>query len=1055
MKRLTLAIVTLVVFVFAAAPCFAANAKLTAKINAMQKLVQQPLDKWQMSSKLTQEEVMDPKTPSNKFRRVGIGYFWADAQDIWLRTKYEVPETILNVPVAGSSISLAANIEDWGEIFINGELVQSFRRSTGYVTFTESAKPGDRYFIVIHARRKDRDTGLLRDISLSYSTLREVDDIVDGFVESAQAMDVLIEVSGEDAAKWQPTIDQAADAIDIAALEKGDLKTFYASLDTFNQIMAPLSATIKQYSMLLVAYSHIDLAWLWDKHEGEHVVWKGTSEQVLDLLKDYPDMIYVANQMHGYRWMETDYPELFARIKESVAAGKWSPSGAEWVEPDGNLPHGESYVRQFMYGRKYSKDKFGFVSTVGLTPDSFGYNWSMPQILVKSDMRGFVTQKISWNDTTRFPYNLFWWESPDGSKILVYFPQGSYGENVNGLHMANQLASMKRKHGVNQNLVIYGVGDHGGGIPRDYIQRAYALRTNPLYPNIEFMNFDQVFDRVEAEAKTKDFPTWKTELYLEYHRGTYTTQADTKNNNRRSEHCLMNAEKFSTLAETSAGVAYPFSKIEEAWKILLFNQFHDILPGSSITPVYIDADKDYKWIAGECKTTLDGAFAGLDRDADTTGGGTPYMLFNGLSWARDDVVEIEVDDGVTQAAVYDDAGREIPAQVTKLGEGTNVIFVARGVPALGYAVYHVDTTKKSSAKGGLLKVDNGTMENDFYKVVVDPKTGWISSIFDKKNNREILANGGAAFELQAQHEDGTAADAWDPRFPADGGHIVMPLAEKVAIVENGPVRVTIAAERSFETASGFRSYYSLVDGSPIIHGRLDARWKDPNIFLKSAFTFNLDADYVTYEIPYANIQRVTKPDEPAEKAQWEVSGHRWADYTDNKGDYGVTLLSFSKYGYDARNNVLRMTMLRSPMRPDAFADRGNHSIPYALYPHAGGWAVADSPLRGMEYNDPVFAVKVDAHAGAKGKRFSYASAASDNVAISTIKKAEDGNGYVIRLVETEGRDGTVTIKLPAIPKLVEETNLVERKLGDIAAPGKAELTVPIGHYEIKSIRVVF
>jgi alpha-mannosidase len=278
---------------------------------------------------------------------------------------------------------------------------------------------------------------------------------------------------------------------------------------------------------------------------------------------------------------------------------------------------------------------------------------------------------------------------------------------------------------------------------------------------------------------------------------------------------------------------------------------------------------------------------------------------------------------------------------------------------------------------------------------------------------------------------------------------------EVKIVENGPVRVTIMAHRKFGDKTDFKTYYSLVAGSPIIYGRLDADWQDRGIFLKDAFNLNLDADYATFEIPYATINRPTKAKTPGEKAKWEMSGHRWVDYTNTDKKYGVTLLSFRKYGYDVKGSVLRMTMLRAPSGPDPEADRGFQSIPLALYPHAGDWPAADSPLRGAEYNDPLIVVNADKHAGKLGKSHSFFSAGPDNVVLTTMKKAENGEGYVLRIVETSGKDSTAVINLPARPKKVVETNLVERELKTLPVPKGATLSVPIGHYEIKSLRVVF
>jgi len=1058
MKKTTISLLAGLFFLFSF--CVTASAEYTELhrvAGEMEELVFQPLTKWQMSTDVTKEEALDPGTSFKKFRKVGIGYFWAKEQTIWLRTMYKVPEKILNIPVKGTKIAMNANIEDYGEIYVNGELKQIFRRSTGYVVLTEDAQPGERFFIVIMARRKSNDAGLIRDISLNYDMLEDLELRVTGYTEAFEGLDTLLRINGQDIEDWKNVLDDAGRAIDLGALKKGRLDDFYASLEKSDEILSPLTEMFRQYTMYLMAYSHIDLAWLWDKQETIDVVWKGTSEKVLQLLEDFPGFIYVANQMHGYRWMERYYPDLFKRIQDAIERGEWEPMGAEWVEPDGNLPSGESYVRQFLYGRKYSIDKFGFSSTVGLTPDSFGYNWNLPQILKKCDMRGFITQKISWNDTTKFPHNIFWWEAPDGTRLLTFFPQGSYGETVDGGKMAAELSNMVEKHDFKGNLVIWGIGDHGGGIPRDYAKRAFGLRDSPIYPKIEFVGGEALYDMLEEKKDEINIPVWDDELYLEYHRGTYTSQSETKNNNRRNEICLENAEKFSSIAAISmTNFEYPFDRIEEAWKMLLFNQFHDILPGSSIRKVYEDADKDYAWIAGECNETLDAALARLADSAYTSSGpGDPVVLFNGLSWERDGLVEIELDPDRTTASVYHEAGEEVPAQIVEDADGSRkAIFVARNVPAMGYAVYRIAGGSGKGIGRRPLSAEGNVLENEYLKVTVDPDTGWISSIVDKRNGFEAVEEGGYAFELQARREL-ERSNAWDPYFPDDGGHIEMPPVEAVEIVENGPVRATIAVRRKFGEKSRFDHFFSLLAGVPIVYGRLDVDWQERNVFLKSAFHYNLDSDHATYEIPYAAIERTTKPETPAEKAKWEVSGHRWVDYTDPEKDYGVTLLSFNKYGYDAKDNVLRISLLRGTTNPDPEADLGRHSIPYALYPHEGGWAGADSPKRGREYNNPIMAIKPTAHPGRLGVRHSYFSARPGNVVISAVKKAEDGNGYIVRLVETQGTDTDAILEVPGEPERVVETNLVERDLEEWEPPVEGKLGFPIGHYEIKSIRVVF
>ena len=611
---------------------------------------------------------------------------------------------------------------------------------------TENAKPGQTFDIDMFVVKKPTEApGEFRQAYLVYDILKTIDLQMIGLVESVSALDVTLPLAGGDVSKWKTMLDDASSLLNVDALQHGKLSTWHASWRAFASKVAPLSERLKRFTMYLISYSHIDPAWLWPKAEGKHVVVPGTSEGTLEVMNEHPALTYTMNQMHCYRWLERHYPQLFERVLEKVREGRWEAAGAQWVESDSNLPSGESFVRQYLYGRRYSKEKLGVVSDIGWTPDSFGYNWNLPQLLKKSGFRGFVTQKLSWNDTTKFPHHVFWWQAPDGSRVLVLLPQGNYDEKVLGKRSAEQLARMHKENGLTHHLVIFGMGDHGGGIPRDFTKRGEGLAISPLYPKMKFTTMSHYFDLLEKADKSLKFPTWNGELYLQRHRGTYTTQAQTKSSNRRNENALLVAEKFGSLAEMVTGHPQATRRLEEAWKLLLFNQFHDILPGSSIPEVYRDAREDYSRVSHEATDIRDDAFRILSEHIDTSGTGMPVVLFNDLAWRRDGLATVPLPNLVAEVSVFDDQDRPVTSQIVPRKNGNNaVVFVARDVPPMGFVSYRIIEWQKGAPQKSSLNVSRKGIENEFVRIGIDQRTGTVTSLFDKRLQRE-LAKGKEGF----------------------------------------------------------------------------------------------------------------------------------------------------------------------------------------------------------------------------------------------------------------------------------------------------------------------
>jgi alpha-mannosidase len=780
-----------------------------------------------------------------------------------------------------------------------------------------------------------------------------------------------------------------------------------------------------------------------------------TFATVLQLMREFPDFTFTHSSAQTYAWMEEKYPQLFEEIRQRVHEGRWEPIGGMWVEPDLNMLDGESLVRQLLTGTRYFKDKFGVDIRTGWNPDSFGYNWQLPQIYKKSGIDFFVTQKIYWNDTTKFPHKLFWWEAPDGSRVLSYFPH-DYGNTIDAVRMARDLSEYAPAMGYPELMHLYGVGDHGGGPTRSMLENAQRWkREDAVYPRFFLGRAQDFFDALAQKAGSMTIPVWKDELYLEYHRGVYTSQAATKRDNRRNEELLLNAEKFSALAWLW-GRAYPKEELNHAWRKLLFNQFHDVISGSAINAVYRDADRDHAEVRRIGNEVLQAAIADVGAHANTQGPGVPVLVLNPLSWQRTDVVEAEVQlpTHAPDVEVRDPEGNVALSEIIEREPETQrlrVRLLAKDVPPLGYKVFHVVPVAKARRPVSLLRVRGLTLENEFVRVVVDAETGCITGLFERKHQREVLAPGACGNLLQAFHDLPREYDAWNIDANFEDQHWDLDRAEAVKLVASGPLRATIRVTKKFQKST-FVQEIDLHAGIPRVDVRTDADWHEKHVLLKAAFPLAVRSDFATYEIPCGAIARPTTRRTPAEKAKFEVPALRWADLSDARD--GLSILNDSKYGYDGRDNVLRITLLRSPAYPDPHADEGRHRFTYALYPHAGTWKEAGTVQRGYELNYGLMARVESPHTGVLSASHSFAALEPGNLVLTAMKNAEDGHGIVFRFYESAGRNTQARLRLPPSARQAVETNLMEKE-EKVLPVADGEVVLPVGAHEIKAVKVDF
>jgi alpha-mannosidase len=559
-------------------------------------------------------------------------------------------------------------------------------------------------------------------------------------------------------------------------------------------------------------------------------------------------------------------------------------------------------------------------------------------------------------------------------------------------------------------------------------------------------------------------PPWNDELYFEYHRGVMTTQAETKKRIRQTEELLLNAEKFSSLAALY-GRKYPAEDFDRGWKRLLFDDFHDIMPGSGIAVNYLDAKRNLEDVGRAGQAILHGSLQELASHIDTQGSGVPVVVFNSLSWPRKEVIEIETQLPVAakQIEVGEASGRIVPSQLLKFDRETSRahLLVQVGVPALGYKTYYVRAAVRVTPQSPAVKSSADTLENEFVRVKLDAQTGCITSLFDKRSNTESLApaetdTGGPKDSicgnlLQAFRDKPKQWDAWNIDADFEKEHWDLTQADEVKLIESGPLRAIIQVKQHFQNSTFIRNI-TVTAGSPRVDVQMIADWHEKHILLKVGFPLSAHNQKATFEIPYGSIERPTTRNTPAEQGKFEVPALQWGDISD--ASHGFSLLNDCKYGYDAKGNVLRLSLLRSPEWPDPHADEGLHEFTYSMYAHPGNWKEAQTVRRGYELNYDLLAMQTAKHPGTLKEEHSFLQVQSENVVMTAVKKAEEDGSLVFRFYEWAGKESDVKIVVPVGAQSASETDLMERPIGELALESGV-VTVHTKPYEIKTIRVRF
>ena len=814
-------------------------------------------------------------------------------------------------------------------------------------------------------------------------------------------------------------------------------------------ILAPLLAQRggdPSLTISAVGHAHMDLAWLWPIRE---TIRKGarTFSTAIDLIDRYPGYVFGASQPQYFLWMKQYYPGLYAKIKAKVAEGRIEPQGAMWVEADTNVSGGEALVRQVLQGKRFFREEFGVDIDYLWLPDVFGYSAALPQILKKAGVDIFSTQKLSWSLINTFPHQSFHWQGIDGSTVLTHMlPEETYNGPAAPRSVRKIETNYKDKGVSHYALMVYGIGDGGGGPGAEHLERLDRIRNLAGLSPVKQESAAAFFETWRKEADR--FATWVGELYLERHEGTLTTEARNKWFNRKMELGLRDLEWAAVAAGVLTGASYPAERLETLWREVLLYQFHDILPGSSIKRVYDESLARYETMYDEVKMLTAELDARIVDKVDTTGMAAPVALHNSLSWPREEWVNLD--------------GTWVHAEVPAMGYA--VVDAASSSPDLVGAQHALSRVFRGA--GPLPSASTEVLENDLLRVSF-AGDGSITSVYDKRAGREVIPAGESANRLMVFADPG---DAWD--FPMDYAEQTprrMALVASAATVD-GPRAVVKQTYRL--GYSELTQEIALTAGSARLDFVTQLHWREIRSMLRAQFPVAVHADEATYEIQFGHLRRPTHRNTTWDLAKDEVAAHKWADVSQR--DYGVAVLNDSKYGYKIKSAgpgafpVIDLDLLRSAPYPGTnyaleatfaegephlgYTDQADHVFTYALYPHAGDPVEGGVICEGYALNVPLRATYLKAQSGEAPRAVSLLQVDTPSVIVEAVKQAEDASDVIVRLYEATGASVEAKVSFSMPVAAIAEADLMETPLQELDLV-EGSVSLSFGPFEIKTLRV--
>ncbi len=977
---------------------------------------------------------------NGKFKGQNTDFHGIPGEHYWFRSHVTIPQEF-----DGRSVWLriSTQIDEWDDaknpqflVFIDGEVVQGADMNHREILISPKAQGGREMDIDVQVY-----TGIMHMEFAFQTSFYVLDEKINHLY-----YDLLIPLQAFDRMDRDSKVRLDLQTVLNSTINLLDLRIpysegFYASVDTAQAyITENLYRKMGGYDDIIatcIGHTHIDVAWWWTVAQTREKVVRSFAT-VLKLMEEYPNYKFMSSQPVLYAFLKQRYPELFEKIRQRVAEGRWEVEGGMWLEADCNLTSGESLVRQFLYGKRFFQEEFGKDSKILWLPDVFGYSGALPQIMKKSGVDYFMTTKLAWNQINQIPNDTFIWRGIDGSEVLTHLittlgidqdPKESFFTTYNGmLHPGSIMGGWERyqnKQINNDILISYGYGDGGGGPTREMLETSIRMEQGirglpKVRQETARTYFDQLSERVKDNPR---LDTWEGEFYFEYHRGTYTSMARNKRGNRRSELMMMDLELLGVLSGD-----YPAEADTRLWRdIILLNQFHDILPGSSIAEVYEVTKGEYEQLEQEVQGLLAQRLELLAPQGDGV------TVFNTLGFERNDVVAL----GDVKAAGLTDGKKVYPVQQTEQG----AVAYLEGLPSKGWACFSLT---EGTAESPFVRRDDYHLETPFYRVTLD-EAGRLVSLFDKEEERELCKAGRGLNSLRLYEDKPVYYDNWDiDMYYTEKSWDVDELVS-MQWIEDGPVRTTLALE--------YRCCNSTIWQKVHFYGSLrridfetQADWKEHQHLLKAEFPVDIHSDEATFEIQFGNVTRKVHTNTSWEKARFESCGQRWMDLSE--GHYGVSLLNDCKYGHSVRDGVIGLTLIKCGIEPNPNTDNEMHYFTYSLYPHQGTWRDAGTLQEASKLNQPAYA-----HAGGQaGDRFSYASVDRRNVILETVKQSENAEGTVLRLYESENARTKVTVTLPQGVTKACITNLLEQAESELdVVDGKVSFVMK--PYEIVTLLI--
>lgn len=998
-----------------------------------------PLEPWKIRQcyykDIGQYEFLD-----EDWRSIDVGGTWGGkGMSAFFKNNIIIPEEM-----KGEKVVLQLYLGGDSLLSINNVPYQGLDPFRNIVALTECAEGGEEYAAEVESYYMWHD-GEPEIKTIECSSIAVLDkEIEEIYWDYTSALNALAMPDTEEAL-LEEIKDILKEAVSFIHMEEESEEIFRKDLRTGQRILKEklyMNPHYHQSGLLsLIGNSHLDLVFLWNYAEFVRKAGR-THATMLRLLEQYDDFIFSQSQPVMYEEIRKNYPVLFEQIKERIKEGRWEPIGAMWCEPDCNLISGESFVRQILYGTLYYEEHFGITPKTCWLPDVFGNSYGMPQILKKSGIEYFVTHKMNiWNDTNPWPYNSFWWEGPDGSRVFGVVPPTHFIGTMEADSLKACWNRCTNRHDIGEMIYCYGWGDGGGGVDAEMLEYVKRYKSFPGLPDTNVSKIEDSLERMSKKAG--QVPVYKDELYLEAHRGVYTTKAILKKLNRKAENLYREIEIFGSIAELLYGYSYPAEELRMGWLMILTNQFHDSLPGSHINPVYYDLLKTYdevfaigdKLINDIRNVLLTGALACIED-------GNTLAVFNSIAKESTSIVMIG-----QRACVKNKYGEEQKCQYVKCLDGTEgTVFIAEKVPSTGYDIYYLSNGRLPEPARELHITDRIDMKRF---CAVFNKNAEIISLYDKVNDREIIRMGGKANRFRLFEDRPGKYEAWDivatyvdQEIDISGG--------RIESIKEGSVYTEIIICKKI-LSSELRQRILFYNDLDRIDFETYICWKERRKLLKVEFDVDIYAKNYTSDIAYAVIERSNCRYNKIDQAKFEASAHNFIDLSDE--DYGVSLLNDCKYGHEVNGNKMIITLLKGPMNPDKESDIGNHYFTYSIYPHKDTWKRADTLLRGLELNQPLHACSFNP-SGRDISAASFISIDADNILLEAFKKSEDGKGYILRLSEKKGKSIKTEVKVFKKISKIYECNLIERN-DVLYAEDVNKIRFFMKPYEVKAFKFFF